>query len=600
MALSGNLRDFNLPDVFQLVSFSRKTGVLNIVREDGVAGAIYFKDGEVFFATSNWNRDPLGLRLVKARQVSQKQLEQALKLQVEAGEDAPRLGQLLIDEGFISEKTLEAFVQEQIQDTIFDLMRWDEGQFDFKPVDMPSEEDIGLTVSIENIIMEGSRRLEEWNRIKKKIPSTDLVFKMATAPGEGTFEISLKPSEWRLITMIDGTLDIEQLAAAVAMNDFDVCRILYGMYSAGLLEAVQGDELDKVRLEQAKKKAKVASEQAAAELKKQAEEAAQPEAPVIQLVPKPSEAEAAEAVVEPAAEEEAAPAAGEPAAVAPEAPQEVEATTSEVEAPIVEEPAPPVIEEAITPEVPTAPPVVEEAAIEEAVTPEVPAGAGPPPVPEPVIEEAVTPEVPTGPPPVPEPVEEAAPIEATAPPVMEPAPQELAPAYEPPPTEAPALPIEEPSSAPAAEAPQAVAAEPVAEVVVPEETPPAEAPPVEAPPVEVPPGPQAVAPPAEEAVAPPAEEAPAPAAAGQGAGKVEKALSDLLAEVDETAGLSGGAGFADELSALTGTGATQGMGRREPGPEPEPVAEEPVRGLHRDHNVTKDTVLKIIEGLKGI
>lgn len=529
MALSGNLRDFNLPDVFQLVSFSRKTGVLNIVREDGVAGAIYFRDGEVFFATSNWNRDPLGLRLVKGRQVSQKQLEHALKLQVEAGEGAPRLGRLLIDEGFISEKTLEAFVQEQIQDTIFDLMRWDEGQFDFKPVDVPSDEDIGLTVSIENIIMEGSRRLEEWNRIKKKIPSTDMVFKMATAPGEGTFEISLKPSEWRLITMIDGTLDIEQLAAAVNMNDFDVCRILYGMYSAGLLEAVQGEELDKVRLEQAKKKAKVASEQAAAELKKQAEEAAQPEAPVIQLVPKP-------------AEEEAAEAAHEPAVGAPEEPRAPEAETIEAEAPVAEEPMAPLV-----PGVP--PPVMEPAA--EAAAPE----AAAPPVGEPAAEApAPTSEV------------EAHPVQAEEPVIVAGVPE--------------GEPILEEPSAVEVPAPSE-GAEPVAAEAV-EAPPPVEAPPVEAPPPE----------------APPSE---APAAPGDaGSEKVEKALSDLLAEVDETAGLSGGAGFADELSALTGTGATQGMGRRDEEAEPEPAVQEPASGLHRDHNVTKDTVLKIIEGLKGI
>ncbi len=75
-------------------------------------------------------------------------------------------------------------MQEQIQDTIFDLMRWDEGEFDFQVLPDVVDEDIGLSVSIENVVMEGSRRLEEWNRIKKKVASTEMVFKMATAPGE--------------------------------------------------------------------------------------------------------------------------------------------------------------------------------------------------------------------------------------------------------------------------------------------------------------------------------------------------------------------------------------------------------------------------------
>ena len=52
MALRGNLKDFSLPDVFQLVTFSRKTGVLRIKRADGAEGSVWFRDGDVFFAQS--------------------------------------------------------------------------------------------------------------------------------------------------------------------------------------------------------------------------------------------------------------------------------------------------------------------------------------------------------------------------------------------------------------------------------------------------------------------------------------------------------------------------------------------------------------------
>ena len=107
---------------------------------------------------------------------------------------------------------LEAFVQEQIQDTIFDLDALGRRRLRVRGDARGPDEDIGLSVSIENVIMEGSRRLEEWNRIKKKIPSTDIVFKMATAPGEGTFEISLKPIEWNLLLLVDGSRSVAELA----------------------------------------------------------------------------------------------------------------------------------------------------------------------------------------------------------------------------------------------------------------------------------------------------------------------------------------------------------------------------------------------------
>ncbi|HSK46646.1 MAG TPA: DUF4388 domain-containing protein [Coriobacteriia bacterium] len=271
MALRGNLKDFSLPDVFQLVTFSRKTGVLRITRADGASGAVWFRDGDVFFASSNWHNELLGERLVRAERITPQALHRTLQMRAAEPEQGRRLGQILIDEGYISQAVLEAFVSDQIQDTIFDLMRWDEGDFDFETMPEVVEEDIGLSVSIENVVMEGSRRLEEWDRIRKKIPSTDVVFKMATAPGEGTFEISLKPMEWQLLLLIDGTRSVSELAVATGRTDFDVARIVYGLFSAGLLEFATDDEVQHNRAERAAREARLAETE---QLRRDAETAA--------------------------------------------------------------------------------------------------------------------------------------------------------------------------------------------------------------------------------------------------------------------------------------------------------------------------------------
>jgi hypothetical protein len=263
MALRGNLRDFSLPDVFQLVTLSRKTGVLRIHRSDA-EGSVWFRDGEVFFAQSNWHHEALGTRMVSAGKIAPSGLARALEVQRSEPDGGRRLGRILVDEGYVTEKVLEAFVQEQIQDTIFDLFRWDEGDFDFEPLpEFPIEEDIGLSVSIENIVMEGSRRLEEWTRIKKKIPSMDLVFKMATAPGEGTFDISLKPAEWNLLLKTDGTRSVAQLARETGHTDFEVARVVYGLFSAGLLEVASDEEVERLRSERARLEERMAALRAA-------------------------------------------------------------------------------------------------------------------------------------------------------------------------------------------------------------------------------------------------------------------------------------------------------------------------------------------------
>lgn len=252
MALRGSLKDFGLPDVFQLVQLSRKSGILRI-NGPGAEGSIWFRDGDVFFAQSNWRRELLGQRLVAGQKITPSALARALEMRGAEPPGGRRLGQILIDEGYITQQILEAFVQEQIQDTIFDIMRWDEGEFDFEVLPEVIQEDIGLSVSVENIVMEGSRRLEEWDRIRKRVPSTDMVFRMSTAPGEGTFEISLKPSEWNLLLLTDGTRSVRDLAVATRHTDFEVARTIYGLFSAGLLEVAADAEVEERRADRARR-----------------------------------------------------------------------------------------------------------------------------------------------------------------------------------------------------------------------------------------------------------------------------------------------------------------------------------------------------------
>lgn len=398
MALRGNLQDFSLPDVFQLVTLSGKTGVLRI-RRSGATGSVWFRGGEVFFAESDWQSEPLGERLVTAGRITPSALSRALEVQRQEPHSGRRLGEILIAEGYVSDKVLEAFVQEQIQDTIFDLFRWAEGDFDFELLEEAPAEDIGLSVSIENIVMEGSRRLEEWNRIKKKIPSTDIVFKMATAPGEGTFDISLKPTEWNLLLTVDGTRSVAELARELGRTDFEVARVIYGLFSAGLLEVATDDEVERLRAERAAWEARLAEENAVRQAEREAAAATAAAAP-----PEPAVAAATPvAPVAPGPSAEAQPEAAVPAdheveepayltAVAP-TPDDMAVFERMMDA-VLEIPpaAEPPAEELPAAEPPAAEPPAEEPSAEEAPAEELPAAELPAeevPAEEPPAEEAV-------------------------------------------------------------------------------------------------------------------------------------------------------------------------------------------------------------------
>lgn len=240
MAISGNLRDFRLADVLMWANEGGTNGVLRIVRSDGQEGTVHIRDGEVFFATSDLSRQPLGARLVQARHLTRAQLDGALRRQEEAGTDAPRLGGILVDEGFVSPKTLEIFVHDQIQDTVFDLMRWDEGHFEMEPDPGAASQDIGYAVPIDSLVEEGLRRLDEWAQVARRAPASTARFKLSRAAAETGSYVGLKPAEWRLVTLMDGSRDVRTLARELCVNELELLKTLDRMRAMGLIEAVDG------------------------------------------------------------------------------------------------------------------------------------------------------------------------------------------------------------------------------------------------------------------------------------------------------------------------------------------------------------------------
>ncbi len=188
MAFQGSLKELPLPDIIQLVSVSGKTGVF--VLENGhQTGEIFLVDGVIVDA---------------------------------------RVGDVRGEEA------------------IYELAIWQEGEFLFNPGGAAAERTVNKSNT--NLLMEAARRIDEWQVLSKRIPSTRVV-PVFTSQGSGT-SVSFTPREWSVICKIDERRTIEQLAGVLGMSAFDVCKLLYGLVTAGLVElqessgAVQAGRLE--------------------------------------------------------------------------------------------------------------------------------------------------------------------------------------------------------------------------------------------------------------------------------------------------------------------------------------------------------------------
>jgi hypothetical protein len=239
VALEGNLKEFSLADMFRLLASGEKSGVLHVTGSCG-DGAVCFRRGEVLFASSGAADEPVGKRLVSSGAISGKQLRQAIGLmKIQKKNKADRkLGQILVDEGYLEADLLEHVVREQIADTLFDLLRWDDGELRFESDTPCTEIDLGVSIPVDTVLADADKRLELWHSIREMIPSGDTRFAMASEPGEKPADIHLKPREWMLLCFLHDGRTVDELIEQTGYNDFEIAKTLVGMYADGLVVKV--------------------------------------------------------------------------------------------------------------------------------------------------------------------------------------------------------------------------------------------------------------------------------------------------------------------------------------------------------------------------
>jgi hypothetical protein len=170
MSLEGRLEDLGLSDIFQIISLSKRSGVLTLIRKEGT-GRLVFTQGQVIYATSD-TRSRLGYTLVKKGIVTNDDLEYSLRVQKGRGSMKP-IGTLLLEMGAISQETLEKEIREHIILIVKDLLSWNTGSFHFE-LGPANEEEVVLRqgLNTEFLLLEGARLQDEDQKLKvEPIPS---------------------------------------------------------------------------------------------------------------------------------------------------------------------------------------------------------------------------------------------------------------------------------------------------------------------------------------------------------------------------------------------------------------------------------------------
>jgi len=236
MALKGNLRDFTITQLLNLINIAHKTGTL-LLEGTGEKIWVSFREGKLAYAQVGGTDNSLATILFKANKISAAQ-HKAIKERAGNMSDK-ELGLLLINANYVTQQDILSSLQTHFIGIVNRLFTWADGMFRFENDVLPPDDKIIVRIGLENIIIEGSRRMRELEQLQDEIPSLDMALKFAERPGTNIRNLNLSVEEWRVVSYINPKNSIRQIARATKMGDLEIRRIVYALLQAGLVEIIR-------------------------------------------------------------------------------------------------------------------------------------------------------------------------------------------------------------------------------------------------------------------------------------------------------------------------------------------------------------------------
>lgn len=268
MSLVGNLEDLSLGDILQIVSLSRKSGVLSLTSR-GREGKVVFRDGQVIRATSTMFRENIGDLLVRKSLVDIETLKKAVLIQKNS-DPPPRLGNIVAEHFGVPRDRIEEAVKEQVERIVYNFFAWTEGTFSFE-LGEPSE--MGATtlnplqfmldqgLNPQWLAMEGSRILDERRHrgepleeeVSESVVDLESLLAADADDFEGSHEVAEEgppqtmsrqnaeaagaPVEMQVFLVDDDPLTAEGMRRVLEGHGYRVCAFLEGREFLAAVEA---------------------------------------------------------------------------------------------------------------------------------------------------------------------------------------------------------------------------------------------------------------------------------------------------------------------------------------------------------------------------
>ena len=122
------------------------------------------------------------------------------------------------------------------EETIYDLFLWPSGQFEFREGEFPENIHITFETPVTPVILEGIRRVDEWQRIRAVFPTMETTFKRrARPPPPGR-----TPSTGRCSPSPPPASSLAEMSLELRRSEFETAALVFDLHARGLVAVEPG------------------------------------------------------------------------------------------------------------------------------------------------------------------------------------------------------------------------------------------------------------------------------------------------------------------------------------------------------------------------
>jgi hypothetical protein len=202
-------------------------------RRPGAEKVIFFDAGRPVFASSNLSEDRMGELLYREGKITLEQFAGCRDIVLESGR---RMGEILVDRGYLKRRELLPAVRRHVEDIIYSLFAWDAGEYRIVPGDGAAGERIRLSRHPAAMVLEGVRRKLGLTTLERLLGPTTTVVEVADRDKAGTVVAvaDLQPDERAALAAMDGSADIGHIARATGAVLVTVYHLAWAMVLLGV------------------------------------------------------------------------------------------------------------------------------------------------------------------------------------------------------------------------------------------------------------------------------------------------------------------------------------------------------------------------------